>query len=185
MPRPGLDSFFPSGTGQTSAPIAPGYQTLEQPTLWSSRPMSMAQQASISNPQQQRTNALLDPGQDPVKILHIPRDWSQGEVIRFSETFPSELEGRLTHEQLLTTISGINDRLREAGEVTMLSIVESIFTFLTLYLTTSLFPSRYDRAIKRARKWVDEENARVYKHVGMVFVDPQSTAFQFSWLLQE
>ncbi|KAI9225941.1 MAG: Golgin subfamily A member 7/ERF4 family-domain-containing protein [Piptocephalis tieghemiana] len=176
MPKPGLDTFFPSVSGQSSTPVAPGYQTLEQTTLWSSRPLSTVQPPP-SIPQ--RTNALLDPGQEPVRILHIPRDWSQGEIIRFSESFPPELEGRLTHEQLLTTISGVNDRLKEAGEVTALSIIESIFTFLTLYLTTSLFPSRYDRAIKRARKWVDEENVRVYKHVGMAFVDPQSTAFQF------
>ena len=97
----------------------------------------------------------------PREIVRIERDYSGGETVQFTATYPLELEGRvsrfsalslaffsparqITPTQFLETINIINERLIEAHSLRH-SFIDNALAYFTLQLSRFVLTSHYDK----------------------------------------
>jgi len=114
----------------------------------------------------------------PREIIRIERDYSLGELIQFSPTFPLELEGRITATQFIETVNSINEILISAHSLTW-STFDNVLATLTLYLSIIFLEKHYDKQMRRLAALLDSLNAELYNPQGLNILWPRQSAFLF------
>ncbi|TDL15849.1 hypothetical protein BD410DRAFT_822977 [Rickenella mellea] len=114
----------------------------------------------------------------PREIIRVERDYSGGELVQFSPSYPLELEGRITPTQFLETINAINELLISAHSLTW-SFVDNTTAILSLYLTRLLFKSHYDKEMLKLKQLLDRLNTELYHPRGLHILWPRNVAFLF------
>lgn len=98
----------------------------------------------------------------PRELIRVERDYTGGELVQFSSTYPLELEGRvrtlrcfgdvfthprvsqITPTQFIETINTINEHLISAHSL-LRSFVDNALAFLTLQLSPMVLKSHYEK----------------------------------------
>ncbi|KAF8624788.1 hypothetical protein AX15_005678 [Amanita polypyramis BW_CC] len=114
----------------------------------------------------------------PREILRIERDYSGGEVIQFSPSYPLELEGRITPTQFLESINLINEVLISAHSLRH-SFLDNALAVFTLQLSRLVFTSHYEREVRRLRHIIADLNTGLYNPVGLNILWPNDVAFLY------
>jgi hypothetical protein len=114
----------------------------------------------------------------PREILRVERDYTGGEVIQFSPSYPLELEGRITPTQFLESINLINEVLISAHSLRH-SLLENVLAVFTLQLSRLTQISHYEKEMRRLRRMIDDLNGDLYNPVGLNILSPESVAFLF------
>jgi len=114
----------------------------------------------------------------PREILRVERDYTGGEVIQFSPSYPLELEGRITPTQFLESVNLINEVLISAHSLRH-SLLENVLAVFTLQLSRLAQTSHYEKEMRRLRRMIDDLNAEMYNPVGLNILWPESVAFLF------
>ncbi|PFH50726.1 hypothetical protein AMATHDRAFT_144367 [Amanita thiersii Skay4041] len=114
----------------------------------------------------------------PREILRIERDYSGGEVIQFTPSYPLELEGRITPTQFLESINTINEILISAHSLRS-SFVDNILAVFTLQLSRLIYVSHYKKEMRRLREVISELNEGLYNPVGLNILWPRNVAFLY------
>jgi len=114
----------------------------------------------------------------PREVLRVDRDYTGGELCQFWSGYPIELEGRVTPTQHLHFMNELNAVLASAHDPYK-SIFDNTLAILTLYISTLLYKSHYEREIERFYKVIQRGNREVYNPVGLNVLDPRPVAFLF------
>ncbi|CAG7847974.1 SubName: Full=Putative uncharacterized protein {ECO:0000313/EMBL:EGN94093.1} [Serendipita indica DSM 11827] len=114
----------------------------------------------------------------PREIIRIERDYSGGELVQFYPIYPIELEGRITPTQWLDTVNGINEILISAHSLKRAAF-HHILSVLTLYISSMLMDSHYDKEMSRLRTFIDQCNEQLYHSQGLNILWPRSNGFLF------
>lgn len=114
----------------------------------------------------------------PREIVRVERDYSVGEIVQFSPTYPLELEGRITPTQFLETINAINELLISAHSLRH-SLLDNALDIFSLHLSRLLISSHYDKEMSRLRQLIDDINKELYNPVGLNILWPRQVAFLF------
>ncbi|KAF7986181.1 hypothetical protein HWV62_38584 [Athelia sp. TMB] len=80
----------------------------------------------------------------PREVFRIERDYTGGELVQFSATYPLELEGRITHTQFLETVNAINEILISAHSIRH-SFAYNVLAVLTLQASRLVLEAHYDK----------------------------------------
>jgi len=102
----------------------------------------------------------------------IERDYSNGLLVRFDETFPEALNGKVTPEEFAHTIQHINLLFRQAETYTWLTCLESFVACATLYTYYICFRPKYSKLMKRLERFLQLENENVYADKGIEWLNP-------------
>ncbi|KAG8905428.1 hypothetical protein FRB99_008974 [Tulasnella sp. 403] len=114
----------------------------------------------------------------PREIVRIERDYSGGELVQFYPTYPLEFEGRITPTKFQASINEINEVLISAYSLRY-SALENVLGIVTLYLSTLLFETHYDKEMRRLARLFDRLNKEVYNPVGLNLLWPRKVGFLF------
>ncbi|KAG8834376.1 hypothetical protein FRC17_009051 [Serendipita sp. 399] len=114
----------------------------------------------------------------PREIVRIERDYSGGELVQFYPIYPIELEGRITPTQWLDTVNGINEILISAHSLKR-AAVHHLLAMFTLYISTFLLDTHYEKEIGRLRTFIDQCNEQLYHSQGLNILWPRSNGFLF------
>lgn len=118
------------------------------------------------------TTSLL-PANAGVRKIYIQRDYSRGLGVRFSPTFPPDLNGRIDSDKFDFVINKVNKIFDEAEKVSLYTILDSLFGCLTAYLIFACCDSHYDRCLKKVTRLIEEQNESVWKPKGLLLTDPK------------
>ncbi|KAI0035274.1 Golgin subfamily A member 7/ERF4 family-domain-containing protein [Vararia minispora EC-137] len=114
----------------------------------------------------------------PREILRIERDYSGGEIVQFSPTYPLELEGRITPTQFLETINAFNEILISAYSLRH-GFIDNALDIFSLHLSRLVMSTHYDREMKRLKRTMDQLNTELYNPVGLNILWPRRVGFLF------
>jgi len=104
--------------------------------------------------------------------LYIQRDYSHGMETQFVDSFPSELNGKISEEEFRHTLTTLNRLFYEAENYTWLTCVESLLyccSFYTLYLCCT---PTYTKIVQRVDRFLDEQNQNIYLARGLRWKNP-------------
>nr|CAG4645940.1 EOG090X0IRX [Lynceus sp. MCZ IZ 141354] len=104
--------------------------------------------------------------------VFIQRDYSEGTHVKFSNRFPPELEEKIEKEKFEYTINMINEVYNEAEKMTCSAYCEGCFACLTGYLLYCCTETHYEKCLKKASKFIIEQNERIYVPRGLLIIDP-------------
>lgn len=114
----------------------------------------------------------------PREVVRIERDYSGGDLVQFYPLYPIELEGRITPTQWLDTVNGINEILMSAHSLKRAAL-DHIFSALTLYISSLIFSSHYDKEMSRLRSFIEQCNQQLYHSQGLNILWPRPSGFLF------
>ncbi|KIL71093.1 hypothetical protein M378DRAFT_66621 [Amanita muscaria Koide BX008] len=114
----------------------------------------------------------------PREVLRVERDYSGGDVIQFSPSYPLELEGRITPTQFLESINMINEVLISAHSLRH-SVLDNTLAVFTLQLSRLVLRTHYDQELQRLRRIIDDLNTGLWNPVGMNILWPANVGFLF------
>jgi len=114
----------------------------------------------------------------PREVVRVERDYSGGEIVQFSGTWPLELEGRITPTQFLETINAINERLLAAHSLRGAAL-ENALAFFTLQLSRAVWRGKYDTEMQKLKELIDDYNVKLYNPEGLHIRWPRKVAFLF------
>ncbi|KAJ1837215.1 Golgin sub A member 7 [Coemansia sp. RSA 2611] len=124
-------------------------------------------------------DAVARPAGDPWRRVRVERDYSQGEVRRFSVAMPEQLAGRLDEQQFKRFVRRLNRMLADAEGATLRSVLEGCLAYATLYVSTLLVKPHFKRAVEHISAFVARENRDVFAPAGLLVIDPLQTAYMF------
>ncbi|TNY17857.1 Golgin subfamily A member 7/ERF4 family-domain-containing protein [Rhodotorula diobovata] len=134
----------------------------------------------------------------PREVIRVERDYSSGEVCQLWSGWIWELEGRVSPTDYQNTLNELNEVLASAHDPTK-SFIDNCLAVLTLYLSSLLVSSHYER-VRASRRlltawrltlrwWVQEmrrlhsvlarANSDLYNPVGLNLLSPCENAFLF------
>jgi hypothetical protein len=114
----------------------------------------------------------------PREIVRVERDYSGGEIVQFSSTYPLEFEGRITPTQFLESINAINEILISAHSLWH-SVFDNCVEIFSLQSSRLLLSTHYEREMNRLRRHVDDLNHQLFNPVGLSLVWPRKVGFLF------
>ncbi|KAI9460207.1 Golgin subfamily A member 7/ERF4 family-domain-containing protein [Lactarius psammicola] len=114
----------------------------------------------------------------PREIVRVERDYSGGEIVQFSSTYPLEFEGRITPTQFLESINAINEILISASSLWH-SVFDNCIEILSLQLSRLFLPTHYEREMNRLRRHMDDLNHQLFNPVGLNILWPRKVGFLF------
>jgi len=114
----------------------------------------------------------------PREIVRVERDYSGGEIVQFSSTYPTEFEGRITPTQFLESINAINEILISAYSL-WYSVFDNCVEIFSLQLSRLVLSTHYEREMGRLKRRVDELNHRLFNPVGLNMLWPRKVGFIF------
>jgi len=114
----------------------------------------------------------------PREIVRVERDYSGGELVQLYPTYPLEFEGRVTPTQFQASINEINEVLISAYSLRS-SAFEHILGVMTLYLSTLILETHYEKEMRRLARLFDRLNREIFHPVGLSLVWPRKSAFLF------
>ncbi|ENN79212.1 golgin subfamily A member 7 [Dendroctonus ponderosae] len=106
--------------------------------------------------------------------VFIPRDYTDGTIVRFQRSFPQELEGRLEKQTFESTINRLNEIFEEAEKASCSAYCEGCFACVTAYLIYLCKETRYEKKLRKVSKFIAEQNERVFEPRGLKLTDPSS-----------
>ncbi|KAH7723086.1 Golgin subfamily A member 7 [Aphelenchoides avenae] len=109
---------------------------------------------------------------DSCRKIFVDRDYSDGLGVKFVGEFPAALEGIISHEDWDDTIDTINSAFAEAEEVCWSSVLETLVSFCTCYLTRLCLKTRYEKQLAKIREFIEDRNRKVFLPVGLCMSDP-------------
>ncbi|KAF7274070.1 golgin subfamily A member 7 [Rhynchophorus ferrugineus] len=104
--------------------------------------------------------------------VFIPRDYSEGTIVKFKNSFPPELEGRLERQTFEATINRLNAYFAEAEEASCSTYCEGCLACLTAYLIYICKETHYEKCLRKVSKFIAEQNERIYEPRGLKLTDP-------------
>ncbi|KAG8984942.1 hypothetical protein FRB94_005910 [Tulasnella sp. JGI-2019a] len=114
----------------------------------------------------------------PREIVRVERDYSGGELVQLYPTYPLEFEGRVTPTQFQASINEINEILISAYSLRS-SAFENILGVMTLYLSTLILETHYEKEMRRLARLFDRLNREIFNPAGLNLVWPRKSAFLF------
>nr|CAG4652320.1 EOG090X0IRX [Triops cancriformis] len=111
-------------------------------------------------------------GDRPCVKVFIQRDYSEGTAVRFQCKFPGELEGKLEKDKFEYTVNTLNEIYQEAEALSCSTYCEGCCACLTGYLLYCCTDTHYEKCLKKAAKFIIEQNERVWVPRGLLLVDP-------------
>ncbi|CAF2527941.1 unnamed protein product [Rotaria sp. Silwood2] len=104
--------------------------------------------------------------------LFIQRDYTEGTTVKFQERFPPELQGKIDSSKFIDIIRHINSIYAEAESLSCKTFMENCCACLTGYLLLLCMPTHYEKCVKRAARYISEENDRTLNPKGIFMIDP-------------
>ncbi|XP_013414437.1 golgin subfamily A member 7 isoform X2 [Lingula anatina] len=104
--------------------------------------------------------------------IFLHRDFSDGTPVRFQNKFPQELQDRIDSAQFTATVNHINEIYSEAESLGSRTYCESCFACLSAYFLYLCIEPHYTKCIKKAARYIEEQNKNVYLPKGLMIVDP-------------
>ncbi|KAF8272322.1 Golgin subfamily A member 7/ERF4 family-domain-containing protein [Lactarius quietus] len=114
----------------------------------------------------------------PREIVRVERDYSGGEIVQFSSTYPLEFEGRITPTQFLESINAINEILITAHSLWH-SVFDNCIEIFSLQLSRLFLSTHYEREMNRLRRHMDDLNHQLFNPVGLNILWPRKVGFLF------
>jgi len=114
----------------------------------------------------------MDIQRSPHTKVFVQRDFTDGVAVKFQTRFPPELEGRIDRNTFEQTINTINGMFAEAESLSSRTYCESCFACLTAYIILMCMDTYYQKTLKRVRRYIEEQNQRVYMSKGVMVIDP-------------
>nr|XP_039251058.1 golgin subfamily A member 7-like [Styela clava] len=106
------------------------------------------------------------------KRVYVQRDYSFGMKVMFHTRMPEELDGRLDQDLFANTINRLNDLYTEGETTNGCIFCEGCFACLTAYLAYLCMDTHYEKVVKKAAKFLDDENQNVYAPRGILIKNP-------------
>ncbi|KAE9552361.1 hypothetical protein FO519_004444 [Halicephalobus sp. NKZ332] len=106
------------------------------------------------------------------KKCFVQRDYSSGLLVRFSNEFPPELEGKIDPDIWVNFVNALNARYEKADSVTFASVVESTISFLTCHLAKLCYPTVWTRVLKEVDTYIAERNRGIFIPNNLFVRDP-------------
>ncbi|XP_002131890.2 golgin subfamily A member 7 [Ciona intestinalis] len=106
------------------------------------------------------------------KRIFLQRDFSNGMAVRFQTRFPSELDGRVNPEEFSQTISVLNEKYRQAEEISFSTYCEGCLACLTGYLLLLCINTHYKKVLKEISKYIEDQNNTIYWPKRILIKDP-------------
>lgn len=106
------------------------------------------------------------------KRVYVQRDYSFGMKVMFHTRMPEELDGRLDQDLFAKTIKELNVLYAEAEATSGCLFCEGCFACVTAYLVYLCMDTHYEKVVKKAAKFLDEENRSVYAPRGILIKNP-------------
>lgn len=114
----------------------------------------------------------------PREIVRVERDYSGGEIVQFSSTYPLEFEGRISPTQFLESINAINEILISAYSLWH-SMFDNFVEIFSLQLSRLFLSTHYEREMNRLRRHMDDLNHQFFNPVGLNLLWPRKVGFLF------
>jgi len=114
----------------------------------------------------------MDAQRSPHTKVFIQRDFADGITVKFQTRYPPELEGRVDRSTYESTINTINEMFAEAESLGSRTCCESCFACLTAYIALMCMDTFYEKTLKKVRRYIEEQNQRIYMARGVMIVDP-------------
>jgi hypothetical protein len=114
----------------------------------------------------------------PREIVRVERDYSGGEIVQFSSTYPLEFEGRITPTQFLESINAFNEILISAHSLWH-SVFDNCIEIFSLQLSRLFLSTHYEREMDRLRRHMNELNHQLFNPVGLNILWPRKVGFLF------
>ncbi|XP_071492435.1 golgin subfamily A member 7-like [Diadema setosum] len=108
----------------------------------------------------------------PQGKVFIQRDYSEGCGVKFSTKLPQELADRIDETRFEFTISKLNEFYAEAERLGARTYCESCFACLTAYTVLMCMTTHYDKCVKKAGLFIQQQNDDIYAPRGLVITDP-------------
>eukprot|EP01104_Vermistella_antarctica_P019544 TRINITY_DN7702_c0_g1_i1.p1 TRINITY_DN7702_c0_g1~~TRINITY_DN7702_c0_g1_i1.p1 ORF type:complete len:122 (+),score=8.71 TRINITY_DN7702_c0_g1_i1:242-607(+) len=102
----------------------------------------------------------------------IERDYSHGMRTRFVETFPPRLQGKVTEDEFLHTITTVNKFFDKQETYTCCTCFAALLSCMTLWSTQLCLDNPYRKMERALVEFLREENERVYKPKGVEWLSP-------------
>ncbi|ORZ13683.1 Golgin subfamily A member 7/ERF4 family-domain-containing protein [Absidia repens] len=158
-------------------PASPLYTNATRNRLSCTVPSSSS---SITDPHRQhhRRRLLSLDGHIPLLPKNSKhRRHSTSETIRYH--LPISLQGKITSEQFVHTITTINTMLESAERLSWSGVLYNTMEILTIYLWPLFFNSHYHKMIHQLLAFIDKENNEVYQKQKLSICNPVKAAFLF------
>lgn len=110
-------------------------------------------------------------------VVRIERDYSNGMVVQYLNTFPSQLRGRITIDQFQKSIGILNNLFELADGSSFAHFIDNFLAVVTIYTSQLFLTSQYEKRMKTIREFISSENERLYNPAGLVLKDPGHNGF--------
>lgn len=118
-----------------------------------------------------QNQAAHEGSRTPHKVF-IQRDYSEGTSVKFQTKFPQELEGLIERHVFDQTVATINSIYSDAEKMNGKTFCEGFTSCLTAYLLYLCMETHYEKYLKQAAAYIDEQNETVYVPRGLLITDP-------------
>ena len=81
------------------------------------------------------------------RIIIVERDYSEGEMCKFSLSYPSQLEGKMDKQTFEKTLSEINSIMKDAEELSWPHFWESCLGYVTCFSSYIFITTYYTKVI--------------------------------------
>jgi len=119
--------------------------------------------------------------------VFVQRDYTRGLAVRFVSEFPIELQGRISPNVWIETVTNINRLYESAEMVSTRSMLETVFGCATCYLSRLCITSQYQKKLNELAKYLEDVNRTIYIPAGLFVTDPMERGLrvlEISFLLE-
>ncbi|OLY80540.1 Golgin subfamily A member 7B [Smittium mucronatum] len=111
--------------------------------------------------------------------IRIQRDYLLGDICRFQEYIPLELQSKISSKDYSDFICKVNSLLQKAEGDRLINFMEGFFTCITLYMYLLVSKSHHQKTILELAQYIRDSNEIIFNPAGYSVVDPRQTAFMF------
>lgn len=104
--------------------------------------------------------------------VFLQRDYSDGTAVKFEKTMPRELDERVDRQRFEDTVNRLNQFYAEAERLSRWTYCEGCLACLTAYLLYLCIDTHYEKCMKKAAVFLDEQNRTYYNGHGVHLIDP-------------
>ncbi|XP_072026743.1 golgin subfamily A member 7-like isoform X2 [Amphiura filiformis] len=108
----------------------------------------------------------------PIGKVFIQRDYSEGTQVRFHTKLPADLCDRIDQSTFESTINRLNEIYADAESLGARTYMEGCFSCMTAYTLLLCMETHYDKCLKKAALYLQQQNDEVYVPRGLLITDP-------------
>ncbi|XP_071947030.1 golgin subfamily A member 7-like [Antedon mediterranea] len=114
----------------------------------------------------------VGPHVHPIGRVFVQRDYSGGTSVKFQSKLPTELVDKIDRHLFEHTVNRLNEFYADAEKYGAVTYCEGCFACLTAYTILLCMETHYEKCLKQAARFIQQQNDEIYVPRGLLITDP-------------